>query len=455
MTDVPRAPSRIGFTRPPLQRQNNALRLDWTYCEDMYEDGEEWEEEYSGGLAYPSGSSNHAIDDYHEPDPPPILKPSLPSHTISLSCVPVRLLSTTATSHTESCLATCEDEPIIPDHGLSRSALNHLKEFWNIRKSEWNQREATLAHARGSASLYGVGQYARDSLRDALFGRLAAKHTPPEPAKPAADAAPPINLNTPIYPRTGDLLRLRDARFATMDRAFCNVPLYSINKMLFLHDMLDRSGASTPAPSTPSDSPVSLPKELEDSLSAEDAEAEAVFEDISLSSSNSAAACSDEDTLVEKSVELQLDVEKTQQQVLDSAVIVDDHEPERVWEVDWSARWRVLLHTTRTAASTPTSPRSFHRVLSAMDEHALLEALQSVAVSPTAPPTLIGVSKSLPSPTRTRFFIPEDDDEDDYFNSYDADEEEDYGRVLRRTVYTADADFYASYEAGLQFGGGY
>ncbi|KAJ3559311.1 hypothetical protein NM688_g418 [Phlebia brevispora] len=53
------------------------------------------------------------------------------------------------------------------------------------------------------------------------------------------------------------------------------------------------------------------------------------------------------------------------------------------------------------------------------------------------------------------FFIPEDEDEEDYFNSYDAgaeaDDEEDYGRILRRTIYTSDADFYASYEQSLQF----
>ena len=45
--------------------------------------------------------------------------------------------------------------------------------------------------------------------------------------------------------------------------------------------------------------------------------------------------------------------------------------------------------------------------------------------------------------------------EEDYFNSYDtgadADDEEDYGRILRRTIYTSDADFYASYEQSLQF----
>lgn len=448
MVDVPRAPSRIGFTRPPLQRQNNALRLDWNYCEDMYEDGEEWEGDFAGGLRYSSeNGSGSPTEEYHEPDPPPILKPSLPSQTISISCVPLRLLSTTGTSPSEPCLAISEDEPIIPDHGLSRSALNHLKEFWNIRKGEWNQREATLAHARSTASMYGARQYA---LRDVLFGRLTAQHTPPEPEKGVADVAP--FMNTPIYPRTGDLLRLRDARFATMDRAFCNVPLHSINKMIFLHDMLDRSGASTPPPSTPSGLPVSLPKDLEDSLNADDAEADAAFEDVSLTSSNSAAGCSDEDTLVEHSSEMT--GEKAGQLLGDSASIVDDREPDRAWEVDWSVRWRVLLHTTRTVALT--SPPLFHRKLSGVDEAALLEALHSVDVSPTMPVPASLSSKSLPSPTRTRFFIPEDEDEDDYFNSYDGDEEEDYGRILHRTVCTSsDADFYASYESSLQLGGGY
>lgn len=435
MADLPRAPSRIGFMRPPLRRQDNSLRLESHQFEETYEEDEEWDGEYSGDLMYPPGghSSDHA-EDFGELEPPPLLKPSLPSQSISIACVPIRLLSHSSTSLTDPSMAIPEEDGhvmhLIPDHGLSRSALTHLKEFWGTRKIEWTRKQAALA--RTPPTMYGMAQFARESLRDTLFGRLTSSPTraePPVEAKPAADVTLSV-VNIPIYPRTGDLMRLRDVRFATMDRAFCNIPLYSIAKMLFLHDMLDRSGASTP--SSRSQSPVGVSEELKAECDGEDVEG--CFVDVSLSSSHSGSAGSEDETLVEQD-----SVSEATSARAAKLSTVDDGENSREWEVDWSARWRMLLHTTRTTISS--SPHPFTNTLPAIDEDALIEALHSVSASPDIPPRSDS-RNSMVSPTRARFFIPEEEDEDDYFNSYDADgdDEEDYGRLLRRTIYDSEPD---------------
>ena len=81
-----------------------------------------------------------------------------------------------------------------------------------------------------------------------------------------------------------------------------------------------------------------------------------------------------------------------------------------------------------------------------VDEDSLLEALHYVAVKPAVPEREHNIPQ--PSPTRARFFIPEEDDEDELFGSYDDpgdDDEEDYGRLLRRPVYSANADYFSPY----------
>ncbi|KAI0041620.1 hypothetical protein FA95DRAFT_1598879 [Auriscalpium vulgare] len=115
----------------------------------------------------------------------------------------------------------------IPHHGLSRSALQHQKWMWNARYDEWMQWQMEVD---GAASAYG-------GIADTPSGRAAS---PPPPARRSATPepeprAPQTNEN--IFPRTGDLSALRDPHAATLDRAFCNYPLCTIQKVLLVFNM--------------------------------------------------------------------------------------------------------------------------------------------------------------------------------------------------------------------------
>ncbi|THG95567.1 hypothetical protein EW026_g6112 [Hermanssonia centrifuga] len=364
MSDVTRSPSRIGFMRPPLKRQDNSFQLDWGRCEDYEDDEDEDEDErtFMGTLRSSSNQISDHGDDFGFADPPPLLRPSLPSDTISITINGFR-------GDTSVCVS-------IKDHGHSRSALSQLKEFWSSRRSEY------------------------------MFSCVSSKRKPSQGSlKAESPSTPPSNGNAAIYPRTGDLKRLRDQRFTTIDRAFCNLPLHSINKMLFLHDMLDRS--NTP-PSSPSESRSTSPFSCaRGSLDMDDSSS---FVDVSLTSEG----CSSESDTPSS--------EGDDGQSYASYLGKTPHTPPvdpREWEVNWTARWEVVLSATKAAIDSAGIPRR-----STVDEGALLSTLDSLHKHPVP----INPKKiALPRFTKPTFYIPED--EEDLADLGDSDDD-DYGRII-------------------------
>ena len=128
--------------------------------------------------------------------------------------------------------------PMFPHHGLSRSALQHQKWLWNTRYDEWMQWRADVDSAE--AAEMGV------------YGGITAAIEPPPPPPPLRRCSSPVpppaehteyvgvkgtEMNEKIFPRTGDLTDLHDPQVVRLDRTFCNYPLWTIQKVLFVCSM--------------------------------------------------------------------------------------------------------------------------------------------------------------------------------------------------------------------------
>ena len=400
-SDLERSPSRMGFTRPPLRKSNDLGCVDAAVVED---DDEKWE--FAGALLVPSQSTSSegsdSSDDFEPLDAStPDHKPALSARTASLTNIPMQLpvvapvevdLPYYRVATPVAASASCPG--FMPaDHGLSRSALSHLKGFWSARHDEYAKLEAQLALAE--ADPYGgimESPRSRDGLRAALFSRLSQPGLR-SPRETGSSRTAPPNLNAPIYPRTGDLTTLRDSRYAGLDRVFRNLTLNSINKILFLHDMLERAPDASPeTPHTPA-----VPAGGDDST----------FVDISLSSGTSCDAtliAEDEPSFC------------AQRACGAKHETLHTTECDRAWEIDWLARWKVLLARVKADPLLPPAP-------GAVDEKAFWAALRP--------------------PKPARFFIPADDDE--FFglesdDGEDGEDDDDYGEMLARPAYGVSAD---------------
>lgn len=410
----PRSPSRVGYMRPHLRRQHAFTSLDWVQNCDSSDDEDGWG--FAGTLLIPfqcSSSDESDISDEGS-DTESLTEPML-QHTAfklveSSAAVPAdekKVACVTAT-------ASDEDEPYlaltVTDHGHSRSALSHLKEFWHSRFDEYAKLEAQTIQNTAYGGIVEVNR-SRDALR-ALLSRLTrVPNTPPAPPEAPQPLLPSANPNAPIYPRIGDLSSLHDSRSATLDRAFCNYPLYSINKILFLHDMLQRSTDPHILPNYSSSehnyhhaSP--LPPRNNDA-----------FVDVSLSEFHSHSSAS---LLAATTCTLQ-STPSCQSNRCDS----NENGPPnasgsaREWEIDWTARWRVLLRSTKDSA---LCLRRSSQYAPAVDEAAFHAAL-----TPERPRT-------------PKFFFAEDDDEFSGLNDDDDDGDDDYGHVVDSPMYGLSAE---------------
>ncbi|KAI0690898.1 hypothetical protein BC835DRAFT_1417484 [Cytidiella melzeri] len=406
-SDPPRAPSRAGFTRPQLRRQQAVAHLDWPAKIDESDDESDWE--FASTLLLPfepsfSDDSDFSSDDASEADSHdmPASKPLLPAHSVPISPDSVECPAVTEFAQSPSPVTVKDIHPYISlavtDHGLSRSALSSLKEFWNARFDEYARIESQVIQN----SAYGgivEGNQTNNALRALLVSRLASAPTQ-QSSQANRSAAYDANPYAAIYPRTGNLAGLHDSRSATLDRAFCKYPLHSIHKTLFLHDMLQLATDTV---------------YHTDSLSSADSDedpqtpVDETFVDISLSSSTSD---DNDDSLLTSSTSL------CSSHGCRTRTCDDKHQPAvvhavectRQWELDWTERWKTLLDSTKDG-SLCFRLSSYH-----VDEAAFLAAL-----SPERP--------------KTKFFFAEDEDE---FSGLDDDE--DYGLEVAQPVFMVTAE---------------
>ncbi|KAH8096890.1 hypothetical protein BXZ70DRAFT_944980 [Cristinia sonorae] len=150
--------------------------------------------------------------------------------------------------------AYCPSQTSSPTHhhGYSRSALHNLKEFWSCRHDEWVKLNAYTT--RTSSRAYdGI---VRPSLKlDISTFNNTPNETSASPSPSPSPSSP--DPNSPIFPRSGELARLRDPRPALVDRAFSHIPLYSISKIVFAHEIA-RARSPSSASSSSEDADVSV-----------------------------------------------------------------------------------------------------------------------------------------------------------------------------------------------------
>jgi hypothetical protein len=401
--------------RPQLQRQRAFTHLEWSEKQEEPDDERDWE--FASTLLLPFEPSTSDDSDLSEDDSSSEYdlhdvtgKPALPSSSVAILQDSVEL---SVITHPEEQAQPCAvPEDILPylslavtDHGLSRSALCSLKEFWHSRFDEYARVESQVIQNCAYGGIIEANR-SRETLRARLISRLTTSRQQQSfSMQPSRPKASPVNMNAAIYPRTGNLSNLHDSRSATLDRAFCNYPLHNIHKTLFLHDMLQRAADYT------------CHKGLQPSADDNDAEmlADDAFVDISLSnptsidldgcfdSTPSSTHCS-----LHGCVTPRCDGEYP-------STIVHTTECARQWEVDWMERWKVLLDSTKNDSLC------FRLNTYSVDEAAFFAAL------------------SLENKPKAKFFFAEEYDEFSGLHD-DDDEEEDYGLVVTQPVFRVTAE---------------
>ena len=175
------------------------------------------------------------------PPPPPILVPdafpehdNAPSPSILPSSLPI------PTHH--------HQRPMFPHHGLSRSALQHQKWLWNTRYDEWMQWRADVDSAGEAGEMGAYGGITSPATIEPppplRRTRAASSLVLPEYAAAAAPLTvdKKAEMNEKIFPRTGDLTDLHDPQAVRLDQTFCNYPLWTIQKVLFVCSMDTAAG---------------------------------------------------------------------------------------------------------------------------------------------------------------------------------------------------------------------
>jgi len=120
-------------------------------------------------------------------------------------------------------------------HGLSRSALQHQKWLWNTRYDEWMQWRAEVETAEAEMGPYGgISNAAAIEPPPLRRSRVLSPMPPDAEHSPVSQKA---ELNEKIFPRTGDITALHDPQVARLDQTFCNYPLCTIQKVLFVCSM--------------------------------------------------------------------------------------------------------------------------------------------------------------------------------------------------------------------------
>jgi hypothetical protein len=246
-------------------------------------------------------------------------------------------------------LRTAELRHDYPHRGHSRSALMHQKWFWHARREEWteweNHKEAIEPTAEAYDGITTMSPRRDDTSKCSAPSSTTSQYT--------------LNVNAPIFPRTGDISALRDPYCASIDRCFCQFPLWTIHKSLFMFDLHHRAsslndqtadahvdsteeeehGAKSTSDNTPTLSRDSSSMTLN---SGPTVISPALQEDDSVSADFS----EDDFTLVEDDFSVS---EKCGEDEDVNSDTDDSHgwEGVRVWELTWYTRWELLTELAK------------------------------------------------------------------------------------------------------------
>ncbi|KAI6040878.1 hypothetical protein EDC04DRAFT_2566342 [Pisolithus marmoratus] len=113
-------------------------------------------------------------------------------------------------------------------HGLSRNALSLKKTLWDSRLDKWR-----ALYSQASAWQHPA---TRDFAPPTNIPSSGLERDIPQ----RASRWYAYDLQSPIYPRAGDIPALRDPHAVELDKSFFEYPLWTIQKALYLFDMYDR-----------------------------------------------------------------------------------------------------------------------------------------------------------------------------------------------------------------------
>ncbi|KAI9508572.1 hypothetical protein F5148DRAFT_1353273 [Russula earlei] len=275
--------------------------------------------------------------------------------------------------------------PMFPNHGLSRSALQHQKWLWNTRYDEWMQWRMEVETAEAEIGLYGgISSTAANDIPPTRCSR-ASSPMPPETEHPQVGKK--AELNEKIFPRTGDIMALHDPQVARLDQTFCNYPLWTIQKVLFACSM-DTAARGR-----------HLTRKVDSHGDSQDTDAPP---------STMEGVRDEEHALVPNGLPLSK----------------GDNIPwltKLSWETNWHSRWEVLTALVRTT-----------------EQEVRAQGLTSIPATVTTPIGLPVVARSLAdvvessnTPVCRRFFFTAPDESGGSDDSEsDDDEEDDYGEIV-------------------------
>ncbi|TDL25920.1 hypothetical protein BD410DRAFT_783909 [Rickenella mellea] len=223
-----------------------------------------------------------------------------------------------------------------PHRGHSKSSLLHQKSFWNERYDQWVAWEAECDFERAYGGI-DVSQ-----LPEGLVQRhTCSLYGPPRQQPPITPSvynsdgkAEDTELNLALFPRMGDLSALHDPYIAHVDQCFANFPIWTLSKMIWIFDAGQRSSTHLP--------PLSF--ENTQGMCSADGTSDGQVSSELVDSSFVSASSGGDVTLVDSTANLIEIMGKSD----DSKHLNLSPLAHRNWEIDWYARWEVLLHQVET-----------------------------------------------------------------------------------------------------------
>ena len=295
-----------------------------------------------------------------------------------------------------------------PHHGFSRSAFLLHKSFWTARHEDWLTWQANEVRRRIDHDVFA------HDLGNAYSGIVTGTQEVSGPPSQSRVSMPPSSLdrsfeeqasrghaensNAPIYPRVGDFSTLHDPRSERLDRCFFKLPLWTIQKTLYLFDMVYRA------------SPTS--SEMRPSASSR-----------SLQSSTGPTTSGSEDITLVTDLFKKITLEDGGHQGSPPHNAPPlAHKTAYDWEVDWFVRWDVLVALIQQdedkQQATPSSLST-----------ALLRSMDDDSPPPRELP-------ETPTQEAPMFHFASDDSDSDNEDDEDDDDDDDVGTLVMNPTYS-------------------
>ncbi|CAL1698700.1 unnamed protein product [Somion occarium] len=338
--------------------------------------------DFSSGDSGDSGSRTDRSTDMLQDEKPPLTTKTIaikvPSYVRAASPEPPdrsERIQDTKEEPMEECTSSATSLANLFHRGPSERHLRFLQGLWMSRQVEWQNYERQNNVIQNTSQAYDgiIRSPPPESFhpwRPLQTTEPVTLDVPDVPDSPDTPDVPSLISSAPIYPRIGNLRYLHNLRSVLLDRALGDIPLYTISKMLLLHDLALCDNEN--------EDPFSDGKAISSESSAQ--EHEYGNEDTLVADSSSTSTIALEDTCHKR---------KGKQ--------VMKHVFEDL-DVSWPARWKMLLDLLERADDIQMEDFLTEVGLTDMDwESDSIQVKEERSVSRSRSP---------------KFFLPDEDDDD-------------------------------------------